>query len=145
MSDGAPLHSQSGRDIFNRQNIAMKNHRDGESQTPFPSNGRFHAEENPDFNTGGGSRSPLPEGWRRLPTGLRGSRLYRVLRPGDAAAYWEAEVPLDSGRVQRRFASELHARVWLHLAAGPRLLPGSVDGDEINGSFRVGAAFAGDV
>ena len=112
---GAPL----GQKIF-----VMKNHLGGDRPAPSPSNELFNAEEKPDVMTGSGSRPPLPEGWRRLSTGLRGSRLYCVTRPGGTMTYWEAEMSLDSGRVQRRFASELHARALLHLAAQPRFTQG---------------------
>jgi hypothetical protein len=117
----------------------MKNYLDGNSQDPFPFGSAVNAEETPDGNQGHGSRSPLPEGWRRLPTGLRGSRLYRVARPDGTAAYWEGEMPLNDERVRRRFASELQARAWLHLATEPRVMLDSVDSEEIHESVRSAA------
>ena len=115
----------------------MKDHREESSQKPFPFGEPLNAAETPDANAGRDSRSPLPEGWRRLPLGLRGSRLYLVTRPDGTAPYWEGEMPLNGARVCRRFASELQARAWLHLAAQPRFTLG-VDGLEgLHESARV--------
>lgn len=122
----------------------MKNHFDGNSREPFPSGAPWPAEEKPNDGASHGSGSPLPEGWRRLPTGLRGSRLYQVTRPDGAAPYWEGEMPLTHGPVRRRFASELQARAWLHLAAESRFTLDSIDLEEVNGSFRAAVGLAGD-
>jgi hypothetical protein len=85
---------------------------------------------------GGATRSKLPEGWRRLRTGLRDSRLYRVQRPAGAAPYWEAETLLHNGWAYRRFASEIHARAWLYLAADTRLRLEPVGLEQMEGTYR---------
>jgi hypothetical protein len=115
---------------------AMNNHFEGNSQEPFPFGIPVGPEEKSGGPAGSGSRSPLPAGWRRLPTGLRGSRLYHVARPDGTAEYWEGEMPLDHGRVCRRFASELQARAWLHLASSPRFTLGVDDLEEVHESLR---------
>lgn len=61
-----------------------------------------------------------PEGWRRLATGRGNAQLFRVSQGGREGVHWVVAVLLDRRLVQRRFASELHARGWIELACGPR-------------------------
>lgn len=114
----------------------MKNLPGRNSQKPFPFGEASEASERPGATSGRDSRSPLPDGWRRLSLGVRGSRLYHVMRPDGTAPYWEGEMPLNGGRVCRRFASELQARAWLHLAAQPRFTLGVDELDEVHESDR---------
>jgi hypothetical protein len=72
-----------------------------------------------------------PTGWRKLPTGLRGARLY-VVTPYDGGAYWLVEVMYNGAQLTRRFASELHARVWLVELLRPGFTPASFDREERN-------------
>ena len=115
----------------------MKKYLVGSSQTPFPFGTEVTAGDKPTASAAGGSRAPLPNGWKRLTTGLRGSRLYHVVQPEGGGEYWEGEMPLDNGRVCRRFASELQARAWLHLAAAPRFTVASFEMDEVRESLRI--------
>jgi hypothetical protein len=117
----------------------MKKYLVGSSQTPFPFGTDVRPEDKSAASLPSGTRSPLPTGWKRLTTGLRGSRLYHVVQPEGGGEYWEGEMPLDNGRVCRRFASELQARAWLHLAAAPRFTVPSFDMDEVHESLRVSA------
>jgi hypothetical protein len=117
----------------------MTDHRDEIGQKSFPFGEPVEASEKPGAKGGPDSRSPLPEGWRQLPLGLRGSRLYLVMRPDGTARYWEGEMPLNGVRYRRRFASELQARAWLHLAAQPRFTLGVDALEETHGSFHVDA------
>lgn len=84
----------------------------------------------------GPTGAPLPAGWRRLVTGLRGTRLYRVCPPGRATVYWEAAMKLDGKLLHRRFAGELHARAWLSVLTEPRSSAAPFDLEEIHGPFR---------
>jgi hypothetical protein len=79
----------------------------------------------------------LPEGWKRLLTARRGRKLYEVSLPGRSVVYWEAEMILDGKRLQRRFASEPHARAWLAITKEPRrsAIPGDLE--EIHGPIRI--------
>jgi hypothetical protein len=74
---------------------------------------------------------PLPTGWRKLSTGLRGARLYLITLP-DGGAYWQVEVMCNGAQLSRRFASELHARAWLIELVLPGLTPASFDREEMN-------------
>lgn len=87
-------------------------------------------------------RSTLSERWRSLPTGLRGTRLYRVTQTGGGGVYWEAVVTLQDKPAQRRFASELHARAWLTLATERRPSALPFDLEELNGPFRAACVAA---
>ena len=104
----------------------MKNRHRGDCRAPFPFGTPVSAQASPVGAAGSGNGRPLPAGWRRLDVDLPGSRLYRVTRSDGAAEYWDAERPLNHGRVRRRFASELQARAWLHLAAAPRIVLGLI-------------------
>ncbi len=75
---------------------------------------------------------PLLERWRRLATGLRGVRLFRVTLPSAGQVFWEAECTLNGAGVSRRFASELHARAWLSVATQSRMTLSSVEKQEVN-------------
>ncbi len=88
-------------------------------------------------------RSTLSECWRSLPTGLRGTRLYRVTLPGGGGVYWAA-APLHGQSAQRRFASELHARAWLTLATAQHPSAVPFDLEELNGPFRAARVAATD-
>lgn len=78
------------------------------------------------------SSVPLLERWRRLATGLRGVRLFRVTLPSVGQVFWEAECTLNGAGVSRRFASELHARAWLSVATQSRMMLSSVEKQELN-------------
>lgn len=75
---------------------------------------------------------PMLERWRRLATGLRGVRLFRVTLPSVGQVFWEAECTLNGAGVNRRFASELHARAWLSVATQPHMTLSSVEKQEMN-------------
>ena len=85
----------------------------------------------------------LPAGWRRLATGLRGTRLYRVSLPGHAAIYWEAAMKLGGKLLHRRFAGELHARAWLSATTEPRETGIPLDLEEIHGPIRTAGVRGG--
>lgn len=85
----------------------------------------------------------LPEGWRRLPTGRRGARLYEVSQPGRAHVYWEAGMTLDGKRLRRRFASELQARAWLTVTNEPHRSEVPQDREEIHGAIRIAGVAGG--
>ena len=82
---------------------------------------------------------PLPVGWRRLATGLRGTWLYEVSLPGRSAVHWVAEMKLNGKLLSRRFAGELQARGWLTTVNEPRSSAIPFDLEEHNEPFR--AAF----
>lgn len=84
----------------------------------------------------GSADAPLPAGWRRLVTGLRGTRLYRICRPGRSVVYWEAAMKLDGKLLHRRFAAEIHARAWLSVLVEPRSSGAPFDLEEIHGPYR---------
>ncbi|MEO6996248.1 MAG: hypothetical protein ABI273_21775 [Lacunisphaera sp.] len=75
---------------------------------------------------------PLLERWRRLATGLRGVRLFRVTLPSVGQVFWEAECTLSGAGVSRRFASELHARAWLSVANQSHMAMSSVEKQELD-------------
>jgi hypothetical protein len=77
-------------------------------------------------------RQATIERWRRLATGLRGARLFRVTLPSAGQVFWEAECKLNGAGVSRRFASELHARAWLSVATQPRMTLSTVEKQELN-------------
>jgi hypothetical protein len=81
------------------------------------------------------ARRSLPEGWRKLSTGLRGAWLY-VVTLHNGGAYWLVEVMHDGAELRRRFASELHARAWLKDLIGPATTPASFDWEEMNAPLR---------
>jgi len=93
-----------------------------------------------------GDKSPeneshrLAEGWRRLSTGLRGTRLYRVVPPKGGDAHWQAEMTLNGEVQHRRFASELHARWWLAVLNESLFTPSMLDWEELNAPARAGFA-----
>ena len=74
----------------------------------------------------------LLERWRRLSTGLRGVRLFKVTLPEAGRVFWEAECILNGAGVCRRFASELHARAWLSVATQSRISLSSVEKQELH-------------
>jgi alpha-amylase/alpha-mannosidase (GH57 family) len=74
----------------------------------------------------------LLERWRRLATGLRGVRLFKVTLPEAGTVFWEAECTLNGTGVCRRFASELHARAWLSVATQSRMSLSSVEKQELH-------------
>ena len=74
----------------------------------------------------------LLERWRRLATGLRGVRLFKVTLPEAGKVFWEAECTLNGAGVSRRFASELHARAWLSVATQSHLSFSSVEKQELH-------------
>ena len=76
-------------------------------------------------------RQRLLEHWRRLATGLRGVRLFRITVVTDGKIFWEAGCKLNRDWVSRRFASELHARAWLSVAAQSHVALSSVEVQEL--------------
>ena len=109
----------------------MKIHREGQSTNPFPSDASPGDGEESGADIRDNGHPGLPEGWRRLPTGLRGARLYRIVAHG-GETYWQAEMALNGMAQRRRFASELHARWWLAALDEPRLAPSISDWEELN-------------
>jgi len=109
----------------------MKIYREGQSTNPFPSDASAGAGSEPGDESRDDGRRSLPEGWRRLPTGLRGARLYRVAIDG-SESYWQAEMALNGVVRRRRFANELHARWWLAALDEPRQAPSVSDWEELN-------------
>lgn len=83
-----------------------------------------------------GDYPQLPDGWQRLPTGMRGVRLYRVQLPFGLGTYWEAGVMLNGQVVLRRFISERHARSWLSMVIEPHSAPGTTNLEDLNGPLR---------
>lgn len=118
----------------------MKNQREGKFPKPSPVTPPPAAPPESGANSG---RSKLSEGWRSLPTGKRGTRLYRVTQPGGGGVHWVAEVKHRGEPVQRRFAGELHARAWLTLATERRPSAIPFDLEELNGPFRAAGVAAG--
>lgn len=86
---------------------------------------------------------PLPVGWRRLATDLRGTWLYEVSPPGRSGVHWVAEMKLNGKLLSRRFAGEFQARGWLTTVSEPRSSAIPFDLEEHNGPFR--AAFVASV
>lgn len=86
----------------------------------------------PDFSTRQQPGRQLLERWRRLSTGLRGVRLFKVTLPDKGRIFWEAECTLNGTEVGRRFASELHARAWLSVATQPNRAVSSVERQELD-------------
>ena len=78
------------------------------------------------------TRQRMLERWRRLATGLRGARLFKVTLPTAGQIFWEAECTLNGTDVSRRFASELHARAWLSVATQSRISVSSVEKQELD-------------
>ena len=70
--------------------------------------------------------------WRRLATGLRGVRLFRVTLAVGGKVFWAVECTLSGVSVCRRFASELHARAWLSMAIQSRAVMSSVERQELD-------------
>jgi len=120
----------------------MSSYHESSSKDPF-----FVSTTNPpssatNFSLVNPTRSPLPEGWRRLSTGLRGVRLYRVTPVTGGGDYWVAAMTLDGKELERRFASELHARAWLTVRADPRSPVTAVDLEQVHGPFRMACVAA---
>jgi len=129
-TDGSPPPKPSKSEI-------MKIYREGQSTNPFPSDAPSGGGQEPDAGSRENECRCLPEGWRRVSTGLRGARLYRIATDG-GETLWQAEMAL-SGKVQRRcFASELHARWWLAALKEPRPAPSVSDWEELNEPMRAG-------
>jgi len=117
----------------------MKNHLGENSQRPAPASGvsNFVPEKHDEATHHAvDSRSPFLHHRRRLATGRRGVALYHVRRLDGTAQYWETETTHRGALVTRRFASELHARVWVHLMAEPRFTLSSFDLEEVHASLR---------
>ena len=110
----------------------MINNHPTASRNPFDVTGPSTQEQ----RSSAGDQSSLPEGWLRLPTGLRGARLYRVRLPFDFGFYWEAGVMLNGRVVHRSFVSERHARAWLSMVIEPPSAPGTLNLEGLNGSLR---------
>lgn len=91
-----------------------------------------------DPRTSGRKVGPLAHGknlleqWRRLATGLRGVRLFRVTLAVGGKVFWAVECTLNGVRVCRRFASELHARAWLSVATQTDAAMSSVERQELD-------------
>jgi hypothetical protein len=113
------------------ENQIMKIHRERQSTNPFPSDAPSGDAQESDDGFRDSGHQGLPEGWRRLPTGLRGARLYRIAIHG-GEAHWQAEMTLNGEMQRRSFASELHARWWLAALEEPRLAPSVSDWEELN-------------
>ena len=79
---------------------------------------------------------PLPVGWRRLATGLRGTWLYEVRLPGRSGVHWVAEMELNGKLLSRRCAGELQARGWLTTVNEPRSSATPFDLEEHHGAYR---------
>ena len=109
----------------------MKIYREGQSTNPFPSDASPGEGEESGADIRDCRHQGLPEGWRRVPTGLRGARLYRVAING-SESHWQAEMALNGVERRRRFASELHARWWLAALDEPRLAASVSDWEELN-------------
>ena len=95
-----------------------------------------------DATPGCPAATALPEGWRRLATGLRGVRLFRVAAPVGGVVHWAVEITLNGQLVRRRFAGELHARAWLTIAAEPHPRATNFDLEELNGPLRAAGVAA---
>lgn len=89
----------------------------GNSHEPFALRA---AEESAEDSTGSAPALEVPEGWRKLATGRRNAQLFQVSQGGSGGVHWVVAVMLNRRLVQRRFASELHARGWISLACGAR-------------------------
>jgi hypothetical protein len=118
----------------------MNTYRDGDGKEPCTQTAPSAEPEGPDVSH---ARAPLPEGWRRLPTGIRGTRLYRVAPPGGGGVYWMAEMSLNGRTISRRFAGEPHARGWISASIETRPKEVFLDLEEINGPFRAACVGAG--
>jgi len=118
----------------------MKNYRETQNIESFPPTPPpvDEPESNDRFRSDG--RRCLPEGWRQLPTGLRGARLFRIVPLEGGDAHWQAEMTLNGEVQHRRCVSELHARWWLAVLSEPRFTPSIFDGEELNAPLR--ASFA---
>jgi hypothetical protein len=111
---------------------------DGIAPGKKPSAGAQKPESSPPFKrpASSGSRTSFSEIRQPMESGVRGAQLFRVTRPEGLGCYWETEMTLGSNSINRRFASELHARAWL---ASSDYLPSessSLDIEELNGRFR---------
>jgi len=109
----------------------MKIYREGQSANPFPSDASAGAGPESGDESRDDGRRGLPEGWRRIPSGLRGARLYRVAING-SPVFWQAEMALNGVERRRRFVSEVHARWWLAALDEPRLAASVSDWEELN-------------
>jgi hypothetical protein len=111
---------------------------DGIAPGKKPPAGAQKLESSPPFKRPAslGSRTSYSEMRQPIESGVRGAQLFRVTRPEDLSCYWETEMTLGSNSINRRFASELHARAWL--ASSDYLVPepSSLDLEELNGRFR---------
>lgn len=114
----------------------MNTFREGTSNDAFTPMAETGAPRLSDDGHGCPNPPVLPEGWRRLATGLRGMRLFRVARPGGGGVYWEAEMTLARTVVRRRFAIELHARAWLGIRNESHPPANPFDREEMHGPFR---------
>ena len=80
----------------------------------------------------------LPEGWREIPTGLPGARLYAVVPHQGGETHWQAEMTLNGAMQRRRCASELYARWWLAALHEPHFASGTIDSEELNEPLHAG-------
>jgi hypothetical protein len=118
----------------------MDNYRADHSHDPFTptaTSAKTAAAEKHD--SGGVVSLPLPAGWQRLATGLRGTWLYQINLSGGGAVHWVAEMMLNGKVLKRRFAAELHARAWLTIVCEPRSSTIPFDLEEFNEAFRAAA------
>jgi hypothetical protein len=117
-------------------NSIMNTYREGHSNDPFPS---AEVVGDPPDSHGHHPGHCLPLGWRRLSTGVRGTRLYRVEPPG-GTLHWAVGITMHGEPVLRRFASELHARAWLSIASEPPFPVRSTDLKLLNQAVRESSA-----
>ena len=117
----------------------MNTYREGHSNDPFPA---ANAAGDPPVDSHGHHPGhSLPVGWRRLATGVRGTRLYRVMPPG-GTLHWAVGITLQGEPVLRRFASELYARAWISMASEPPFPVRSTDLKLLNRAVRESSAVA---
>lgn len=115
----------------------MNTYREGHSNDPFAA---ADTPGDPPIDSHGHPPGhALPVGWRRLPTGVRGTRLYRVMPPG-GTLHWAVGITMHGEPVLRRFASELHARAWLSIASVPPFPVRSMDLKLLNQAVRESSA-----
>ena len=110
----------------------MKHLQAGKKETPLSATGVSATPLQIDNDSVLQRRQQLLERWRRLATGLRGVRLFKVTLPSAGRVFWEAECTLNGADVCRRFASELHARAWLSVATQSRMTLSSVEKQELD-------------
>ena len=110
----------------------MKNQRAGKNGTPVSAVAGSVPSTQSEASSTLRGRQQFLERWRRLATGVRGVRLFKVTLPMAGRVFWEAECTLNGAGVSRRFASELHARAWLSVATQSRISVSSVERQELD-------------